>query len=233
MVENVGELVYSGISLHESSGQTGDANYSITVTLLGTKNLQFEFRVRRIDDNNFISMQIDFVENTVSLTKTINGVVHFLNKVTYPFNWHGVFRYNFEISMLSNFVYGLINGFNVVRAAIDNFRTEPGFSLYFSTIESSDKPQIYNISAVETVAHNSPSLPNNPNNLYLQYRLAIKEAIENPSERTWETYHNAVKMYENKNVGVSNEEWEFLGYPIKEPNSEEWFTPIEIIFEIS
>lgn len=233
LVENTGELIYSGVSLHESSGQIGDSNYSITIVFLGTKNLQFDFRVRRFDINNFIFMRISFLENTVSLIETINGVENILNKVTYPFNWHGLFRYNFEISMLNNFIYGLINGFNIVRGAIENFRTEPGFSLYFPTIESSDKPQIYNIFAVETVTHNSPSLPNDPNNLYLQYRLAIKEATENPSERTWESYDKAVKFYENRNVGVSDEEWENLGYPIKEPNSAEWFTNIEIIFEIS
>ena len=128
--------------------------------------------------------------------------------------------------MLGRFLYGIINNFNVVRGSTKKFRTEPGFSFYFPTINSADNPAIFSVKVEETYNAIDPSLPDNQSDLYLQFRLMIKDEIENPSTRTWSTYRRAVKLYEQRHVGISDAEWALLGYPIKNPESSEWFTEL-------
>ena len=61
-------------------------------------------------------------------------------------------------------------------------------------------------------------------NLYLEFRRRIKNEIEMPEERNWETFKRALELYnKHRNTGFTDEEWTNLGYPIKAPTAEEWF----------
>ena len=97
--------------------------------------------------------------------------------------------------------------------------------MYFPTID--DDPVILNdLRVSETEEYTSPptrTLVTDPGDLYLQFRIAIKEKIENPSERTPETYSEAMRFYEQRDVGQLDETWADIGYPIQKPSAEEWF----------
>lgn len=224
-VRNPGEVIYTGLSLHDYLGLTSvdDANYAFVVQVLGTRNLQLDLRVRRVDENNFIALQIDSEADTVTLIKTESGVDTVLDQGTYSFEWEGIHFYNIEIGMYADTIIGLINHLEVVSATSVTFRTEPGFSLYFPTVDSQDIVALYQFKAIETLADIPPSL-NDPDNLYLQFRLNIKEQIENPAEYTWESYQKAVKFYEQRHVGMPDKEWALLGYPIRKPVPAQWFS---------
>ena len=225
-VQAVGELIYIGTSLHELAAKddTEDADYSIKLRVTGTDDLKLDIRARRQDVNNFIALKIDFITNTIKLVETIAGVETSLDSASHEFEWNGRIRYDFELMMIGTSLHGIVNGFNIVNATTTSFRTEPGISVSFPTFNADDPPVMYTISAVEAVAFPDPtSLPIDPGNILITWRQSIKEEIENPTARTWNTYRKAVKLYAQRSVGMSESAWEELGYPIKEPSAEEWF----------
>lgn len=211
--------------MHEATGRaiSEDADYAFQIRVLGTRNLRIDLRIRRQDENNFIALRVDFPTNTLKIVETIGGIETTLDELTRSFEFQGVHVYTFELWALGKFLYGFINNYNALRASTKNFRTEPGFSLNFPTVDSADFPAIASIAAGETFPQNAPSLPNDPSNLYLEFRLQIKEEIENPTTLTWATYQRALKLYEQRNVGAPDTTWESLGYPIRKPAAEEWF----------
>lgn len=220
-----GELTYTGTSLHEATGRADneDADYSFKIKILGTRNFRMDFRFRRRDANNFIALKIDFPTNILKLVETIGGVETELDSSTRSFEFQGVHTYTFEIWAIGRFLYGFVNNYNAVRGSTKSFRTEAGFSLNFSTIDGADLPAIASVSAGETFPQNAESLEDDPSNLFLQFRLQIKEEIENPAEFTWATYQRALRFYAQRNVGAPDAVWESLGYPIRKPAAEEWF----------
>lgn len=226
-IQAAGELVYAGLSLDELTGKGTDefADYAIKFRVMGTDDLQLDLRTHRQDENNFIALKVDFITDTIDLVETVGGMETTLDQASHNFKFLGRTKYDFELWRLNRFLYGFVNGFNIVTGSTTSFRTEPGLSILFPTFNSNDPPMIYTIVANEVEAFpDTVSLENDPGGLLLEHRLSIKQQIENPSERTWETYVKAVKFYERRrDVGMPNEVWEQLGYPIKKPSSEEWF----------
>jgi hypothetical protein len=224
-IASAGELIYDGTSLHTAAGliDTDDADYAIQIKILGTQNLQFDLRTRRQDANNFVALKVDFTTGTLTLVQMISSIETVLAQTTRTYEFSGFHVYTFALWSIERFLYGFINDFNAVKGSTTKFRTEPGFSLNFPAVDPDDRPAVYQVVAQEVVTHADPSLPNDPSNLYLQFRLDIKEEIENPAERTWETYQRAIKLYDQRNIGVPDSVWTELGYPIEKPVPEAWF----------
>lgn len=227
-IQAVGELTYIGTSLHDLAGKedTEDADYAIKLRIMGTDDLQLDLRTRRQDASNFIALKINFTTDTISIVETIAGVETSLDSASHDFKFVGKVKYVLEIWTIGRFIYGFVNGFNIVKASTTSFRTEPGLSISFPTFNASDPPIMYTISAIETETFPDPTaLSDNadPGGLLLSFRESIKQQIENPSERTWDTYIKAMKFYEQRDVGMPDDVWEELGYPIKKPSAEEWF----------
>ncbi len=226
-VQTTGELIYVGTSLHDISGKEDneDADYAVKLRVMGTQDLQLDLRLRRQDENNFIALKINATTDTISITETKAGVETTLDSASHDLKFLGRTRYDIELRMISRFLYGLINEYNIVTASTPSFRTEPGLSILFPTFNSADPPLLYTIFAIET--ENFPDavdpLPSDPGELLISFRRSIKEEIENPSARTWTTYRRAVLFYEQRDVGMPDAAWEELGYPIKRPSAEEWF----------
>lgn len=221
-----GELVYIGTSLHDLAGKedTEDADYSIRLRVMGTDDLKLDIRTRRQDENNFIALKIDFTTDTIAIVKVIAGTETVLSQTSHNFKFDGRIKYDFELWMLGRFFYGMVNGFNILRASTKSFRTEPGISVSFPTFNASDPPMMYTISATEVFAFPNPvPLPIDPGDLLITWRQSIKVEIENPTVKTWSTYIKAVELYEQRSAGMPESVWEDLGYPIKKPSAEEWF----------
>lgn len=232
-IQAAGELIYDGTTLHDLTGKGDDedADYAVKLLFMGTEDLQVDFRVRRQDENNFIALKIDFVANTIELVETIAGVETSLDQASHNFKFEGRTRYNFGIMMIGTSLHGVVNGFEIVQASTSSFRAEPGLSISFSTFNASDPPAMYTISATETEAFPDPSpvyfsgtatVPDTCD-ILLAFRQSIKQQIENPTVRDWDSYVKAVKFYEQRHVGYTDSVWEELGYPIQKPSAEEWF----------
>lgn len=221
---NSGELIYAGTSLHDIIGEDiADANFTFRLRVMGTQNLKLDMRVRRQDDSNFIALKIDFMSDTIKIVETISGIESTLAQASHDFKFIGRIRYDFEIRMVGRFHYALVNGYNILKASTKSFRTEPGISLYFPEIDDEDAPLLYSIHALYTEPFPDPQDPERPDDLLVQFRESIKQEIENPSVRNWASFVRAVKFYKQRNVGLSDREWEELGYPIQRPSAEEWF----------
>jgi len=221
-----GELIYIGTSLHDLMGKknTEDADYSIRLRTMGTDDLQLDIRARRQDASNFVALKVDFSTDTIRLVETIAGVETNLDSASHDLKFHGIIKYDFELVMTGSFLYGLVNGYNIVSASTESFRTEPGLSLSFPTFNADDPPIIDDIYVTETKTYPDPMpLLSDPGDLLRTWRLSIKSDIENPSVRTWDSYVKAVKLYEQRSAGISENTWEELGYYIKSPKTEEWF----------
>jgi len=224
-IENPGELIYIGTTLHEAVGQTAnnDANFSIQAPILGTRNMRFDLRFRRLDANNFIALRVDAPASTVKLVKVVSGTETVLAQASRTFEHLGVHFYTLEIWGFGRFLYGFINHYNILRTSEKFLRTEPGLSLNFPTIDEDDLPAIYHVRARELFAQNKPSSVTDGSDLYLQFRIDIKDQIENPTVKTWATFQHALRLYEQRNVGGPDRLWEERGYPIRKPTAEEWF----------
>lgn len=226
-VQGTGELTYVGTTLHDLSGRrpTEDADYAIRLRSAGSENLRIDMRIRRQDASNFIVMKIDFAADVIQIVETIAGVETILDQASHNFKFLGYVPYIFEVWGVGRFIYGFVNGYNIVNASTETFRTEPGFSVNFPTFNSVDPPLLYTISAIETEEPPDPvSLLNDPGDILLTHRLDIKQQIENPTTRTWSTFVKAMKFYEEqRNFGMPDATWEELGYPIRKPSAEEWF----------
>ncbi len=225
-VQTNGELIYIGTSLHDLAAKEDDedADYAIKLRVMGTEDLQLDIRARRQDANNFIALKVNFTTDIIELVETVAGVETSLSQASHDFKFDGIVKYDFELWMIGRFLYGMVNGFNVIRASTKSFRTEPGLSVSFPTFNADDPPILYTISVTETENFPDPTdLPSDPGGLLLTFRQSIKQQIENPVERTWETYVKAVKFYEQRHVGMPDSDWEELGYPIRKPSAEEWF----------
>lgn len=225
-VISAGELIYIGTSLHDITGKydTEDADYTIKLRVTGTQNLDMEFRVRRVNEDNYIALKINFETDTISIVETVAGVQTTLDSASHDFKFLGRVKYDFGITMLGETISGSINEYDIVQATTATFRTEPGLSINFPSIDSEDPPLLYSIGAIETVVFPDPQeLENDPGDILTTFRESITQQIENPTERTWDSYRKAILYYEQRDVGMPNHIWEELGYPIKKPSAEEWF----------
>ena len=223
---SAGELIYTGTSLRElAKDSTGsDADFSIIVQCIGAKNAKFSIRGRRQDANNHISLSVDFSTNKLRIIETTAGTEVVLNTGTHTLRTTGLNIYTFGLWMQGSNLHARINAFEFITAVNSSFVTKNGFSIYVPEVNTSDPLLITAVLAHELKAQVAPSKEGDPSNLLVTFRKQIKETIEDPAERTWATFVEAINAYnQGKDVGFTNETWEELGYPIQRPTAEEWF----------
>ncbi len=220
----IGELVYAGMSLHllALTSNSSDADFVIGLGFFGSEKLKYTIRGRRLDENNYIGLSIDFESDFVTLVQATNGVEITLDSATHDFKFDMLRHYLVELWMEGENIYGSINGFNIVSSTSSQLKSDPGFSLYVPQV--ADDPAVFrSLRAYKTDPQEARSLENE-NSLLTQFRRNIQQLSHNPTERTWASYKLAKIHYDrNRNIGMSDREWERLGYPLQEPSTEEWF----------
>lgn len=226
VTEAPAELLYNGTNLNELKRRnfTDDANFVIVFRFFGRQNLKCSIRGRRQDSSNFISFSVDFENGTTSLSKTVAGVETILDSSTHTFDYEEIKYYSLELWMFEEFLYGKINKDTVVSAVDAAFREEPGFSIFVPEIDETD-PIRFNVIAVhEPIEQDDPQLEGDPSNLHVVFRKNLEEIVERPTEKTWESYTKAFKMWSKfKDQGYKDPSWGLLGYPIEPPRTEFWF----------
>lgn len=220
---DVGELIYNGTELSDLQirNSADDANYNIGFVTIGRANAVFEIRARRQDEDNYVSFKIDFPNQTVSLSKVVDGLETVLSISSKSLVYDIATVYTFEIRTFNDHAYGYVNGARTLSANVSNFRDKHGFSLYTPSVDSADPVAFSHLKIQEIIEQPDP-VP--ATTLIIQARRDAKQQIENPNARTWETYKNAQLLYEQfRNYVYSENTWLNMGYPIAEPSSEEWF----------
>lgn len=220
----IGELIYTGISLHllALTSNSSDADFVIGVGFFGSEKLKCTIRGRRQDENNYIGLSIDFESDLVTLVQATGGVELTLASANHDFKFDMLRSYLVELWMEGENLYGSINGFNIVSATSSQLNINPGFSLYVPQV--ADDPAIFRSLRVYNTAPQEARSLENSNSLLTQFRKNIQQLSHNPTERTWASYKLAKTHYDrNRNIGMSDSEWERFGYPLQEPSAEEWF----------
>ncbi len=221
-----GELIYSGDTLHDLAAQddTDNANFAIKVSFVGTDDTKLTIRGRRQDASNHVGFTLDFVANTISLVESTAGTETILTQLSHPLDGSGTIKYIAELWMFEGKLTGVINGYHIIQINSRAFITEPGLSLYVPSVDTSSPIKIMKAQMFILEEQVAPQLENDLSDLYVAFRKSMKNEIENPAERTWETFTLAHDLYTKfKDRGHLDQQWEELGYPIREPSPEEWF----------
>lgn len=216
-----GILRYTGIALSDLLNFTAP-NFAWVVRLFGQENTVFTLRVREDHSaGTYLGVKIDFANNQITVID--NGLVLTTHVLDYTLKSASIDYYDIElITMGANDYWVLINGNPVFNNSpvLSGNHVADGFSI---EVNSEDEIAFSKFAVHDIVAFPDPPAEEDLSNLFLVFRKEMKEQIENPTERTWETYKAARRLWKARNsFGLSNEQWENLGYPIREPLPEEW-----------
>jgi len=211
-----GEVAYDGDPLVADS--------AIIVQFSNAPDMVFEIRGRRSDTENFVCFRLDFEAQEISLDKVEGG-----SRATLVAQSHNLSQsplaYNAGLYMSGDTVMGFVNGSYIIGATTDFNQSVAGFSLFVPAVYEGiytafDSVQVFTI---ESYPEN-PTIPNDPSDIAQQYRIMLKEWVENPAARTYENFLHARQRWEAmQDFGRTNREWSLLGYPIYPPLTEEWF----------
>lgn len=221
------DLVYSGDNLNtlKLRNSTDNANFAIIARFFGREDLQLSIHGRRQDSSNFISLSVDFIANTVTLSKTVVGVETILDEVEHTFTFEEAKYYSIDLWMFEDVLYGKVNKDLVVIAIDSIFMEESGFSIFVPSLNLYDPVKINKVAVHELIEQEEPQLEFDNSNLLVQFRKNMEEVVESPSEFTWETYRKAFKMWRlHKDDGYKDPSWSILGYPVEPPRTEHWFS---------
>lgn len=218
-----GEMVYSGESLLNLSHlQTGHANFSFIINFMSVRDLKFELRLRRLDDQNFIALEVDYENQSLAIKKMESGISTVLNSM--PFKWNiYTSAYGVELWTFEDRIEGHVNKYPFITATSSFNMNVPGISLYVPELWDNNIPRFYKIWVYDVDEYPDPQLETSTDLLLLE-RKKLKQAIENPTSYTWATFTESRKNWEKgKDYGKTDAEWSFLGYPIREPYFEKWY----------
>ena len=149
-------------------------------------------------------------------------VLTVLESASHNFDTSDQVIYEAELWMSGSFIFGFINGKEVARTTLPDFTSSHGFSLNVPEINEGDAATFNEVRVRELTAFASPSL--DTSDLTVLFRVMMKEEIEEPTVRSWETYKRAKLLWErHRNLGRSDHTWGLQGYPIKKPTTEQWF----------
>lgn len=217
--QSPGILRYIGTSVM-TRAKIANPDFAWVLRLFGQSELQCQLRVREnISGNAYIAVEINFPENTISVIE--DNIV--IASRSYALRTDNITYYSVELwTLSSNLYWVVINGNPALFGTYNNSHTHDGFSLEVLRIPSNgakfSKFAVHKISA-----YNEPATVIDGSNLFLLFRMAIKQEIEDPLVRNWETFERARKLWTfHRDVGKSNSSWEQDGYPIREPLPEEW-----------
>ena len=219
-----GELLYSGDDLHDIKRETGsDANFALTVGVFTTEDLKFSIRGRRVDADNFVSVNVDFESQTISLSETIGASTTTLASADHSWIEEGLIQYNIGLWMNGNVLKAYVGRQCFLEARSLSDTTVSGFSLSVPEMWE-DTPVNFGMVVVNETDVYPNQQPVPVDNLWLDWRLEVKQRIEQPAVRTWETFIQARILWQRAiNDGMTNESWQNYGYPVEEPTPESWF----------
>lgn len=184
--------------------------------------MKFEIRGRRSDASNYVAMKINAANSTIQLVEKIAGVESVLTTANYVFHSDILVLYECGLWIMDEHIYARINGAEIVRTTTSVPKTAHGMSLYVPEVFDEDPVAFSHVAVKETTEHELPSLNND--NLLVMFRDMVKNNIECPNHRDWETFKRAKKLYERfKDLGYSDETWTNFGFPLEKPQAETWF----------
>jgi len=208
-----GEVVYVGTEVETTSG-----NYATIVTTLGNSGTIFEIRSRRSDANNYVALEVDYDNNRIRLKQNIAGSM--INQLWVSHTLNDGSAYTFDLWTFETTAYAFANKGLVTSAAISS-TTSPGFSININTF--SDDTWFESVTIVDLVSPTSPQLDSD--DLLVTFREDIKEIIETVDRGNYEQFKYVYQLYrQQKDTGRRHQNWNDLGYPIREPTTEEWLS---------
>jgi len=222
-VTSPGTLVYKGIPLDQLVTGLPSADFGWAVRVWGQENLIFTIQARRSSSTKYVGLTVNFVNDTLTVTD-VDGAN---SSISIPYNLSTVENvyYSFELWLIGDqqfFVF--VNENPALSGTIAASHAQDyGFALNVSGIPT-DGAQFSAFGVNEIMEQFDPDPVIDGSNLFILLREQIKDEIENPSTRNWESFHRARKLWnQQRNVGKSHETWTAMGYPIREPLPEEWF----------
>lgn len=224
-----GELVYAGSALHLLRNHGGDfnladANYGFKVWLRGQDDLVFQIRTRRIDSTNYDFAEFNFPGNSITLA-TMHGAATVTGNYGHTLTTGS--HYLMEFWQFDRRAIVLVNGSVIVDTALiagftpfGGWPITHGFSLSVEQIPTDGAI----IAAMRAYELTDEIEPQDTEDLFARHRSALKDSIEDPPERTWDSFkkaHHDAKAH--RNHGRSEQKWNNSGYPIRPPRTEDWF----------
>lgn len=224
-----GILMYSGTPLSSMFTNLTYPNFGWVVRLFGQEGLDFSLRVRENSETDeHISVRLRFTEDEVIFKNKTDAATN-LYVGDYSLRTNSIDYYSVELWTLdaSNY-WVLINGNPVFPVSSAPYAaghdSDYGFSLEVHEIPSSGG-KFSKFAVHELLAYNDPVPNRDGSDLFRLFRELIKEEIENPSQRNWNSFVKARKLWQNHmNTGKPNVYWEDDGLPIREPLPEEFIS---------
>lgn len=218
---NERNLFCSQPGILQYSGEPFDTNnvaYAIRFSV--QDNLHFEIRGRQSNDGlQYVGLEVNAENKTIQINSIKNTSETIIIRNDYQFNQK---YYSMELCLINEKDYYLIiNGSTVARGELPHEHSEPNYGLELHSFTS---PSYFSAIAVQEIKEFNEPQEHDEKDLYTIFRKKIKEQIENPTEKNWQTFANAKKLWERgRNIGRHDSLWEILGYPIEEPRPEAWF----------
>lgn len=222
LVTSPGQLVYQGTSLNNLQRIASvNANYVIVARFVGQENMKLEIRGRRADNDNYIAFGLDFEEQHVYM-EGISGIAGF-DRIYVNHTFTVDKQYNIQLWMLDEMLLGVINNGLLIHKQYDQNKTNHGFSISVPDIVN-DPIFLFAIGVFELKPPVIPGEVVDGSDQLLNYRQQIKEEIENPSDKNWDTFKRAHYSWDwHRNLGHMDIGWQDLGYKIRRPYTEDWF----------
>ena len=210
VVSQAGELEYQGTVLSDLVRSiSDDANYAIRLYFFGMEDLTVEIRSRRSDDYH-IAFGVDLGNNLVyidgkSPTQTVR-----LAEVEHNFTLNE--SYEMDLWAFGNTIFGILNRSILIETRWTNEITNYGFSINVPSIPATTKwrgntVHLKHFAAYDLMA--APVADDTPDpdlDLPTLFRRMIKEELENPTVKDWNSFKKA-RMHSNKHR-------DFLAHPL-------------------
>lgn len=195
---------------------------AIVLRFCNPDDMKLEIRGRKNGDD-YVCFGLDFENQTIYLVKNEGSTRTVLKTESHPL---GTTPKLFETGlwMYDDTIMGFINGAYCIGVTSSFNQTETGWSVYVPEIYENIITEFWPVSVYSLKAYPSePTIPDDPANMYQQYRKKLKERVENPSEFTYDTFLYALTSWKDmRNWGATDEIWAELGYPIYPPLPENW-----------
>ena len=222
-----GELIYAWTQLNDLRRfSTRYSRYNVCLGFQGyggptyAKEFHVEIRQCRSDDQNYVAVEANSLNNSIQLFEMRNGAKIASTQSTFVFdkgrkNW-------LELWVYDNRAYVLLNGIYLTDIGV-TASTKDGFSIYVHKNVDGTLPRIYQIQARELEAQPTEKLDDA--DLWVVLRQNIRNQINMPYAGDYDGYKRVWMLwYNNKDKPIPDSEWWEAGYPLREPRPEEWGT---------
>jgi hypothetical protein len=229
-----GEFLYNGtpINILRSAlpKDSTNCNVAIRLSFWSGGSAKVEIRARRVDDDNYIAMEMDFGIDLITIKYKLAGVETVISEINYPFSDEYADFYLVAFGMHEDSIFVMINDYQVHSTFCSYFLSYDGLSINVSGADPYVLTELYYLSIHEVYAHPEPQMEDHLDDLYVMFRKLMKEQVENPPVRDYKSFVDAKTLYQTyKNLGYTDSQWQLLGYPIKEPGTEEWFVESSLV----